>query len=163
MRQLILAAAVAILACFFGRPAGAVPFTDGQFISFSQNTWGADPAAGPPAQLVRDHFDDIYPTGLTVGVGNFILFTAGSNGDAVLTFLPQTGPAAALNATLVDPTSSSSGIFGGQIIGLRFNIDFSEAGYTLGSSGIPFGDLVLHDLTGAVAGLNGEDLSQFFV
>jgi hypothetical protein len=162
MRLASLAAAIAAFACLVCQSAGAVPFSDGQFFSFSQNTWGADPGAGPPAQLVKEHFDDIYPTGLTVGGGNFILFTAGGTGDAVLNFLPQTGPAAALNATLVDPTSSSSGIFGGQIIGLAFNIDFSDAGFTLGSLGIPFGDLTLHDLTGAVAGLNGDDLRQFF-
>jgi hypothetical protein len=161
MRQSMLAAAIAVFGCLIAFPAAAVPFADDQFFSFSQNTWGQDPAFGPPAELVKDHFDDIYPTGLTVGGANFILFTAGNGGDPVLTFLPTTGPAAALNATLVDPTSSSSGIFGGQVVGLAFNIDFSDAGFTLGSLGIPFGDLILHDLTGAVAGLNGDDLRQF--
>ena len=97
-----------------------------------------------------------------VGGANFILFTSGGSGDAVLTFLPQVGPPAALNATLVDPTSSSSGIFGGQVVGLAFNIDFSDAGYTLGSLNIPFGDLLLQNLTGPVAGLNGDNLRQFF-
>ncbi|HEX3486708.1 MAG TPA: hypothetical protein VHT51_16740, partial [Micropepsaceae bacterium] len=138
MRQSMLVAAAAAFVCLVSLPADAVPFTDGQVISFSQNTWGADPGAGPPASLVVQHFDDIYPVGLTVGVGNFILFTSGNSGGPVLIFLPTTGPAAALNATLVDPTSSSSGIFGGQVVGLRFNIDFSEAGFTLGSSGVPF-------------------------
>lgn len=161
MRLSSLAAMAVTFLCLVSIPVDAGPFSDGQMFSFSQNTWGADPGAGPPAQLVKDHFDDIYPTGLQVGGTNFILFTAGGSGDAVLTFLPQTGPAAALNATLVDPTSSSSGIFGGQVVGLAFNIDFSDAGYTLGSLGIPFGDLLFQDLTGPVAGLNGDDLRQF--
>lgn len=162
MRQLLSALVVAAFVCVGSMPADAGPFSFGQFYSFSQNTWGGDPAAGPPAQLVQDHFDALYPTGLTVGGGNFILFTSGDSGNNVLRFLPQTGPAAALNATLVDPTSSSSGIFGGQVVGLAFNIDFSDAGYTLGSLGIPFGDLLLQDLTGPVAGLNGDNLRQFF-
>jgi hypothetical protein len=162
MRPSSLAVATAAFICVASLPANAIPFSDGQFISFSQNTWGGDPLAGPPASLVQDHFDQIYPMGLTVGGANFILFTAGDSGHNVLSFLPSTGPAAALNATLVDPTSSSSGIFGGQVVGLAFNIDFSDAGYTLGSLGIPFGDLILHDLTGPIAGLNGDDLRQFF-
>jgi hypothetical protein len=162
MRQALSALVLAVFVCVGSVPAGAGPFSFGQFYSYSQNTWGQDPGAGPPASLVRDHFDQIYPTGLTVGGGNFILFTSGQSDNTVLAFLPQTGPAAALNDTLVDPTSSSSGIFGGQVVGLALNIDFSDAGYTLGSLGIPFGDLLLQDLTGPVAGLNGDNLRQFF-
>jgi hypothetical protein len=81
-------------------------------------------------------------------------------GDALLKFLPQTGPAAALNATLVDPTSSSSGIFGGQVAGLRLNIDFADAGYTAGTAATKYGDLHLCALT-ATPGLNNSTIRQF--
>jgi len=133
---------------------------DGDEKSYSQNTWGADPAAGPPAQLIQQHFDTVYPSGMQIGGTNFILFTSGGMGDALLTFLPQTGPAAALNATLIDPTSSSSGIFGGQVAGLRLNIDFADAGYTAGTAATKYGDLRLCALTDIPA-LNNSTLRQF--
>jgi hypothetical protein len=133
---------------------------DGDEQSYSQNTWGADPGAGPPAQLIQQHFDTVYPAGMQIGGTNFILFTSGGMGDALLTFLPQTGPAAALNATLVDPTSSSSGIFGGQVAGLRLNIDFADAGYTAGTAATKYGDLHLCALTDT-PGLNNSTIRQF--
>ncbi len=143
--------------------AVATTFTTGEFFSFSQNTWGADPAAGPPASLVRTWFDTLYPTGMTLGLatGRFMLFTSGGQGDALLQYLPATGPAASLNATLVDPISSSSGIFGGQVAGLRLNIDFNAAGILPHPAGVSFGDLVLTGLSGSVAGLDGFTLTQF--
>jgi len=158
MRNSAIALVLAALTSFLSLPAAAVPFTDGQMYSFSQNTWGASPAVSPPAKLVQDHFDSLYPGGLIVGGTNYIQLTSAG---PVLDYLPQTGPAAALNAILIDPTSSSSGIFGGQVTGLALNIAFSDAGYTLGSLGIPFGDLLFHDLTGNVAGLNGDNFRQF--
>ncbi|MEO6772771.1 MAG: hypothetical protein ABI467_07075, partial [Kofleriaceae bacterium] len=133
---------------------------DGDEQSYSQNTWGADPAYGPPAALVVQYFDTVYPTGMQIGGTHFILFTSGALGDALLTFLPQVGPPAALNATLVDPTSSSSGIFGGQVAGLRLNIDFADAGYTAGTAATKYGDLHLCALA-TTPGLDGFTIRQF--
>jgi hypothetical protein len=129
---------------------------DGDEESFSQNTWGADPLGGPPAQLIQQHFDTVYPAGMQLGGTKFMLFTSG---DSLLTYLPQTGPAGTLNATLVDPTSSSSGVFGGQIAGLRLNIDFADAGYTAGTAATRYGDLHLCALTDT-PGLNNSTIRQ---
>ena len=41
------------------------------------------------------------------------------------------------------PTSSPSGSFGGDVLVLRLNVDFSDAGFLHGTSKIPFGNLVL--------------------
>jgi hypothetical protein len=67
-----------------------------------------------------------------------------------------------LNADLVDPSFSSSGGFGGEVTGLQLNVDFSEAGYTPGTLGIPFGDLVIHDYSSLpqVNGLTVRELLQ---
>jgi hypothetical protein len=156
----ILWPAALLGALLFPGVAGAGPFVDDEFFSFSQNTWGADPAAGPPASLVRDDFDMLYPTGLFVGStsNKYMLFTAG---DALLDYLPSTGPAAPLNAILVDPFTTISGIFGGQVAGLRLNIDFSDAGILSHPSGVSFGDLLLTGLAGDIAGLDGLSLRQF--
>ncbi len=158
-----LYAAALAAATLTSPPVVATTFTDGEFYSFSQNTWGADPGAGPPASLVRDHFDSLYPLGMTLGLasGNFMLFTSGQTDNPLLIYLPATGPAAPLNATLVDPTSTSSGIFGGQVAGLRLNIDFNAAGILPHPAGVPFGDLMLTGLSGSLAGLDGMSLSQF--
>ncbi|MGH7709643.1 MAG: hypothetical protein ACREOG_00070, partial [Gemmatimonadaceae bacterium] len=80
---------------------------------------------------------------------------------AVLNYLPASGLPQPLSADLVDPTSSISGIFGGDVLGLRFNVDFSDAGYTLGTSGVRFGDLTLCGFTGLLTGLNGLSVRAF--
>lgn len=127
---------------------------DGDEQSYSQNTWGADPLVSPPAAIVRDRFDATHPSGIIIGGSNFIQLTSAT---PVLDYLPQTGPAAALNATQVDPTSSSSGIYGGQVAGLRLNIDFADTGDTAGTAAIKYGDITLCNLT-ATPGLNGTTI-----
>ncbi|MFO7690588.1 MAG: hypothetical protein R6W83_08560, partial [Cryobacterium sp.] len=79
---------------------------------------------------------------------------------AVLDYMPASGPYAALNADLLNPTSTSSGGFGGAMLALRLNIDFADAGYIGGTSGLRFGDLRLCGL--ALAGLNGTSVRDFF-
>ncbi len=65
-----------------------------------------------------------------------------SLGFAVEGYLPASGPPGALNADLLNPVSSSSGEFGGEVVALRINVDFSAAGITQGPGG-PFGALTL--------------------
>ena len=45
--------------------------------------------------------------------------------------------------------------------GLKLNIDFSAAGLTLKTSGIPFGTLTICNITGGQAALNGTTVSGF--
>jgi hypothetical protein len=85
-----------------------------------------------------------------------MLFTSAS---AVFTYQPASGPPAALTADLVDPTSTASGIFGGEVLAVRFNIDFSDAGFMVGTSGLHVGDLTLCGL--AQTGLNGSSVRSF--
>lgn len=129
---------------------------DGDVISYDQNVWGADPANGPPAQLVALHFFDVFTAGLSLGGTNSMDF---SGADALLTFLPQSGAPAALDADLSDPTSTSAGVFGGQVAALRLNIDFADAGYTAGSAAVKFGDLRLCALP-TVPGLDNLTIRQ---
>ena len=57
-------------------------------------------------------------------------------------YLPAGGTADALSADLIDPTSSSSGVFGGQVLALAINVALSNAGLT--TTGL--GDLALCSL-----------------
>ncbi len=136
-------------ACTPGAPGCG--WHDGDVYSYSQNTWGADPGYGPPAQLVETYFMSLYGADLVLGGARTMEFTSAA---ALLDYLPQVGTPAALNASLVDPTSSSSGLFGGQVAGLRLNIDFADAGITAGTAAVRYGDLRICGLA-TPAGFNG--------
>ena len=70
-----------------------------------------------------------------------------------MNYLPAGGKPHALIADLVNPTSSPSGVFGGQVLALQLNVDFSATG------GLPggFGSLTL---SGTGTSFDGMMLSQ---
>jgi len=67
-------------------------------------------------------------------------------------------PPGQLTDTLLDPTSTSAGVFGGDVVALRLDVDFSDSGYLASSSGLRFGDLTVCGLTTSAY---GDDLSGF--
>lgn len=97
--------------------------------TFTQGGWGGTPNGHNPATLLEDNFATVYPSGVEVGIpggGGFsMIFTSSA---AIGAYLPAGGPSGVLNTDLVDPTSSSSGVFGGQVLTLQLNVDFSAAG-----------------------------------
>jgi CSLREA domain-containing protein len=124
-------------------------WSNGQVITYIQNDWG-NPSSTAGTSL-NNHYNTVYaPTfgvvevGLPGAAGYSISFTSAG---AVFAYQPSSGPPAALNADLVDPTSTASGVFGGEVLALRINIDFSDAGWTAGSTGLKFGDLTLCGIT----------------
>ncbi len=76
--------------------------------------------------------------------------------NAVQAYLPAGGTADPLNADLTNPTSSSSGVFGGQVLALKLNIALSDAGAT--PAGL--GDLVYNNPNDASDSLNGKSVRQ---
>src|SRR5262249_48908460 len=96
---------------------------------YTQGGWGAKPKGGNPAQLLQDNFGAVYPAGVEVGIpggsGFSMLFTSST---AVGAYLPAGGTPGSLTSDLLNPTSSSSGVFGGQVLALQINVDFSTAG-----------------------------------
>src|ERR1044072_4348615 len=75
---------------------------------------------------------------------------------AIEDYLPNGGTPGALNADLVNPTTSSAGVFGQHVLALTLNANFSSAGIIGGSSG-PLGSLVLN-LSGSP--MNGLTVNQ---
>jgi hypothetical protein len=133
---------------------------DGDVITYGQENWGEPVTATNAAGLMASNFNALYAAGLTVGIypaGSWMLF-----GDAasLLVYLPAGGAPGALTSNYVNPTNTTSGLFGGEVAALKLNVDFADAGLTLGSSGIPFGDLTLCGFTD-LADLNGLSLRQF--
>lgn len=73
--------------------------------------------------------------------------------EAITAFLPAGETPGALTADLENPTSTSAGTFAGQVLALKFNVDFSAAGVT--PAGL--GSLTLCN-TGT--SLDGQTISQ---
>ncbi len=97
--------------------------------------------------------------GIPHTAGKSIVFTSA---QSILAYQPSAGGASFLNNDLVDPTTSSSGVFGGYVLALQNDVDFADAGFLGGSAGVGFGDLVLHDLAAPYRpSLNGLTVRQF--
>lgn len=140
--------------------AHATSFQIGQFVTYPQAIWPLNQSA-----LLVANFSSVYASnsGLLV-VGSTSGFTMTFDGPIpVLDYLPASGTAAPLNQNLVDPFSTSStgsGDFGGDVVALQLNVDFSNAGFLAHPSGIPFGNLLLQNIT-ADPNLNNLTVSQF--
>ncbi|MCM3906055.1 MAG: hypothetical protein ND866_30595 [Pyrinomonadaceae bacterium] len=150
---------VTIPACSPGAPGCG--WQDGDMVTYNQDNWGGDPGTSTAAGILAAHFDSIYGGGVEVGVsgntGFSMIFTSVA---ALLNYLPSSGPPAPLNADLVDPTSTSSGLLGGYVLALQFNVDFADAGRISGTSGLVYGDLRLCGLSSTTA-YNGLTIRQF--
>jgi hypothetical protein len=132
-------------------------WTNGDVTTFTQQAWDGDVSIAPANVLLANQFANVYPSGLVeVGIsgtaGFSMIFT---DVPAILAYLPQTGAPAALTADLLDPTSSSSGAFGAEVLALKVNVDFGDAGL-MGS--FTFGNLTICGVSDAV---NGQSVRQF--
>lgn len=104
------------------------PTDPGPFCTYTQGGWGAPVHGNNPAAILAAGFAAQYPAGVEVGTpgvaGYSMKFTSAA---AVGAFLPQGGPHAALTADLLNPTDSSAGVFGGQVLALQLNVSFDPA------------------------------------
>jgi hypothetical protein len=150
--------------------AKADSFSTGQFVTYTEGEWSSGGVAAP---LLAADYDSVYQgtvgdliVGVTGTPGQFFLELESSG--AVLGLIPTSGQASALTTNLLDPTTSQTGVFGGDVVALALDVDFSNAGL-LGTSSIPFGDLVLVNFGPASSPnsvnpfdeLNGLTVSQF--
>jgi hypothetical protein len=108
--------------------AAAPLIAAGPYTTYTQGGWGAKPAGKNPGALLVSEFATVYGAGTaSIGGTNRLVFDAA---PAIGAFLPQTGRAGALTHSATDPTSSEAGVFGGQVLALQLNVDFSSAGIT---------------------------------
>jgi hypothetical protein len=153
-----------LLVAVFHNNAQATTFTNDDFTTYNQLGWGDEGNGSPGAVLVENYYDSVYASSsyvMEVGIhgtnGFSLVFT---NPTDLVAYLPDPGNPGALDSDLLNPTSSSSGAFGGEVTALKLNIDFSDAGVLPGNLGIPFGDLVLTNFTDQPQ-LNGLTVRQF--
>ncbi len=98
------------------------------YVTYSQADWGSTSSSNPAVVLLKGKFCKVYPCiRLTIGSYYKLTFTGS---DKIGYFLPQTGRASILNRSLCNPTLSSAGEFAGNVLALRLNVDFSNAGVT---------------------------------
>jgi hypothetical protein len=153
-RGLAVAAAAAAAAALAGAArapeAGAGTCTPGTAgcagpATSIQGDWGTSTTTA--GALLTQHYAGVYGStfgivevGLPGASGRSMSFTSAGN---VLAYLPSSGGPGPLNADLVDPVTSSSGVFGGEVLALRLNVDFADAGLLGAESGPRFGDLTV--------------------
>jgi len=159
----LLAGSLVILTLAYSGAASATTWQNGQVITYVEGSWGtASSAAGV---LLTMHFNTVYASTfdvVTVGLPNPCCSMSFDSAVAVFAYLPAGGSPGTLNGNLLDPTSTSSGTFGGDVLALRFDVDFSDAGFLLGTSNIPFGNLVLENFTTSpLVNLNGLTVRDF--
>ncbi len=129
-------------------------------LTYDQEQWRN---GGPGnATLVSDYFTVYSSTGGIFTIGSTTGFTAQWSSCVSLgQYLPTSGTAGAFDADLVDATSSSGGVFGGDVAALKLSIDFSDAGFVTGSLAVKFGNLTLDGFTTATTDLNGQTVREF--
>jgi len=133
------------------------------FTTYTQGGWGATPNGANPAMLLQNRFGQVYQSGaVTIGGARKLTFNSSA---AINAFLPAGGSPSILSTSATNPTSSSAGVFAGQVLALQLNVDFSAAGVTkpgLGSllfSGYPVNQVLA--VANDVLGGNTAVLSQY--
>ena len=125
--------------CTPGTPGCA--WQNGDVITYSQTSWGE--LATTAGQHLNSSYMTVYsPSGiLDLGLaGSSMTFTAASHLRA---YLPASGSDGTLTGINDNPTSTTAGTFGGDVVALKLNVDFADAGITNGASPSSFGDLTL--------------------
>ena len=150
------------IALAFAGVAYADAWHNGDLTTYTQDNWGGDPSLDAGAALLQASFDTVYASSFgIVTVGSTSGFTMRfTDASSALAYEPAIGPFKPLNGSVLNPITTASGGFGGEVLGLEFNVDFSDAGLLPGSSGLRFGDLVLENFS-AVPAFDGLTVRQF--
>jgi len=101
------------------------PWQTGDVVTRTQAVWDATTSWFSAYSSTYASTSGIVEVGIPGTAGFSMRFTSAG---AVTNYFVQTGPVGALTADLINPTTSSSGAFGGQVLALRMNVDFSAAG-----------------------------------
>jgi hypothetical protein len=166
--KIVLAGAVAaLLAAMPHGQLRADTFQPGEFVS--NNYVPLDAIDGEQTQFDKSlvqNFDSVYASsgglmqiGIPGAAGNSIIF---DNGPAVVTFESGTGPSGSLTTDLLDPVTSSGGVFAMDVAALEVTTAFDRAGISQfkGTSNVLFQNLTLTGLSGDELWANGLSVEQ---
>ncbi len=127
--------------------------------TYSQVQWGGEPPS-VVTDMLLENFDTVYASTfgiVTGGLGSGFTMSF-TDAESVLAYLPAMGLPGPLNGNVLDPISTAAGAFGGDVLALHLNVDFSDARVE-GTLAPPFGDLVLCNV--GTLPLNGTTVRQF--
>ena len=143
--------------------ANAGPWNFGDLITHTSGDWGGVPGTDSGATLLTASYDTVYAATFgIVKVGSVSGFTMSfTDAASVIAYLPAIGPFAPLNGSVLNPIATSSGAFGSEVLGLQLDVDFSDAGFLTGTTGLRFGDLVMTNFTPFFSPFNGITVRQF--
>jgi hypothetical protein len=127
----------------------------GEMLSYTQADWTLD---APAATLLGVQFENVYASnGFSLDVGHGFEMSFDS-ATAVMAYIPTPGSPGPLDSDVLDPTTTSSGIFGGDVTALALDVDFGDANLLTDTTGVAFGDLSV--CSTGVAGLDGKSVRQ---
>ena len=109
-------------------------FVIGQHCSYTQGGYGASGGNGNgPGTILAGAFPTAYPSGVTIGGGFTGTWTSapaiqgsGTGQNKIPGYLPAGGTAGVFTGTTVNATSTSAGVFGGQVLALKLNLDLAS-------------------------------------
>jgi hypothetical protein len=121
------------------------------YCTSSQGGYGQDPNGSNTGQLLANAFPGVFPSGVQVGSPNSMSF---SSSAAINAYLPAGGKPGTLSTNYVDPTSTSSGVFGAQVLTLRLTLGLQSffPGFTQSINSLK--------LTGTGTSLDGSTVAQ---
>jgi hypothetical protein len=124
----------------------------GDIVTLSQSDWDVS--------TFLNEFLSVYGSpGVEVGIPGPTGFSMTfSSATRVRDYMPASGTVGVLTTDLLNPTISASGAFGGEVLALRLNVDFSELGLLGGTAAVPFGSVRL--CNHSIAGLNNKTVSE---
>jgi hypothetical protein len=127
-------------ACVQGQPGCG--WHEGDMVTYTQSNWGDVPDGTNIATVLDTYYGEVYsPFGIfQVGTAAGYLMTFGTS-TTLMAYLPSGDVPGPLDSDLLDPMSSSSGAFGGDVAALKLNIDFADVGLVRGTAGLMFGNL----------------------
>jgi hypothetical protein len=128
-------------------------WSQGDMHTATQNSWG-DPSSGA-ASLLAANFDGVFGASIVIGGTLTATFT---DALAVFNYLPATGPAGPLTGNVQDPSTTSSGELGGEVLALQMNVDLSAASVL--ASTVSLGSLRICNFS-LLPTLNGQTVDQF--
>jgi hypothetical protein len=132
---------------------GKSAWQQGDLVTYDQNDWGDGTSAA--GSLLAANFDSIFPADLVVGDAITARFTSAT---AVFNYLPASGVIGPLTNNSTDPTTTSSGEFGGHVVALTINVEFSDADLLANTTAL--GDLRICDFN-VISAVNGMTVRQF--
>lgn len=133
----------------------------GDFRTQTQGGWGTECSGSNPGCYRDDHFANAFPDGLVIGDadnGRSVTFTSS---QAIQNFLPQGGTASSLSAAddgATNPTSTSAGVLGGQVVALTLSVGFDLDDPAFGLSATNLADLVVVKAGDACIGMTVQEV-----